>query len=62
MENWWAFDRSDLIALIVGLLGGWVAHISYSRVNSASGKATITDQRGAKAGGNMAGRDNISQK
>lgn len=51
---------SELFAFIAGGLAGSLLTITVTKFR-ASGRASIADQRGGKAGGDIVGRDKISK-
>jgi hypothetical protein len=54
---------SEILSAVLGMLGGALISIPITvkvTRNAMSGKSTQSNQRGARAGGDMVGRDKIS--
>ena len=57
-----AFDPSDIVSALAGLLVGWAATFNYYRNNRASGASNITDQSKATAGGDIVAGNKTSRR
>jgi hypothetical protein len=51
---------SEIISFLVGLGGGSLLTLRLTRQQRATGYGTISDQRRAHAGGDVVGRDKVS--
>lgn len=51
---------SEIISFLAGLGGGSLLTLRITRHQRASGDGTISDQRRARAGGDVIGRDKVS--
>ena len=53
---------SEIISFLVGLGGGSLLTLRLTRHQRVAGEGTISDQRNARAGGDMVGRDKVSNE
>lgn len=51
---------SEIISFLAGLGGGSLLTLRLTRHQRAAGRGTISDQRRARAGGDVVGRDKVS--
>ena len=51
---------SEIISFLAGLGGGSLLTLRLTRHQRATGSGTISDQRGARAGADVVGRDKVS--
>jgi len=51
---------SEIASFIAGLAGGSVLTLRFTRSQRAAGQAAISDQRRARAGGDIVGRDKVT--
>jgi hypothetical protein len=51
---------SEIASFIAGLAGGSFLTLRFTHSQRAAGQATISDQRRARAGGDIVGRDKVT--
>jgi hypothetical protein len=51
---------SEIISFLVGLGGGSLLTLRFTRHQRVEGQGSISDQRSARAGGDIVGRDRVS--
>ena len=51
---------SEIVSFLAGLVGGSFLTLRITRDQRAAGRATISDQRRARAGGDIVGRDKLT--
>lgn len=51
---------TEITSFLAGLAGGSFLTLRFTRDQRAAGRSTISDQRRARAGGDIVGRDKVS--